>query len=206
MGDIVLGTPGVAVLTENGGTATLKNTTMDAVSITYPSGCHIQSTMNAYPGTSADGTNNYNKNSDPRTSINGLSSGTWHQMGLRHKITPLKANSKILVQSQMQTYVASSSNMWMTYFYKVTSSGTYTNVAPEISQQFGGNSTPTKLSEQAAANSWQPTHLSVIHTPSYTVGQELYYALYCMSSAGNDAYILGNYDLLITIVLTELSG
>ena len=196
---------GVTLASKSGSTVTFKNTTMDAASITYPSGCHIQSTMNAYPGTSADGTNNYSKQDDPRTSINGLSSGTWHQMGLRHKITPLKANSKILVQSQMQSYVASSSNMWMTYFYKVTSSGTYTNVAPEISQQFGGNSTPTKLAEQASANSWQPTHLSVIHTPSYTVGQELYYALYCMTSAGHNSYILANNDLLITIILTELA-
>ena len=196
---------GVTLASKSGSTVTFKNATMDAASITYPSGCHIQSTMNAYPGTSADGTNNYSKQDDPRTSINGLSSGTWHQMGLRHKITPLKANSKILVQSQTQSYVASSSNMWMTYFYKVTSSGTYTNVTPEISQQFGGNSTPTKLSEQAAANSWQPTHLSVIHTPSYTVGQEVYYALYYMSSAGGDAYSHGNNDLMTTILLTELA-
>ena len=121
MGDIVLGTPGVTVISESGGTATVKNTTMDAASITYPSGCHIQSTMNAYPGTSADGTNNYSKSSDPRTSINGLSSGTWHQMGTRHKITPLKANSKILVQCQIQSYVASGSNLFMTYFYKAES-------------------------------------------------------------------------------------
>tara|TARA_B100001939_G_scaffold116192_2_gene100703 strand:- start:842 stop:1456 length:615 start_codon:yes stop_codon:yes gene_type:complete len=196
---------GVTLASKSGSTVTFKNTTMDAASITYPSGCHIQSTMNAYPGTSADGTNNYNKNSDPRTSINGLSSGTWHQMGTRHKITPLKANSKILVQCQIQSYVASGSNLFMTYFYKVTSSGTYTNVAPEISQQFGGNSSPTKLVEQSAANSWQPTHLSVVHTPSYTVGQEVYYALYYMSSAGHDAYTHGNFDLMTTILLTELA-
>ena len=122
----------------------------------------------------------------------------------RSSIIPKGANSKILIRySSRATYVNNNSAHWA-IGYEVTASGGTATASTLKDQLVAGEADDedSYFITQHADPTYRALTIEVFHTPSYTVGQKIWYGV--ISYATGWHYIELNGD--IDIVITEIAG
>tara|TARA_R100000152_G_C6762009_1_gene186218 strand:- start:775 stop:1374 length:600 start_codon:yes stop_codon:yes gene_type:complete len=129
-----------------------------------------------------------------QTSFSTSTTGSWVATGIKDSITPSAASSKIIVLfNSHDLWKDSTTHAVITVGFKVAGgSASYLgNATNGLGYITGGQSGATSV--------------SVLHTPSYSLGQDIEYEMYGKAAGGGTLY-MGNGNANVGVVLMEVAA